>query len=120
MTLRDALILGRVSNLPTVWTNTLVGLALAGQPTGDVRSKSCTYFPDLQTPFFRVVQLSNFSSEIVAGQGAQWSLLAESAESSERPLKSKDLVGDALGALIAHGMRKSRGQVVRGWTHRAE
>ena len=34
MTLRDALILGRVSNLPTVWTNTLVGLALAGGAAG--------------------------------------------------------------------------------------
>lgn len=36
MILRDALILGRVSNLPTVWTNTLVGLALAGGAAGGV------------------------------------------------------------------------------------
>jgi 4-hydroxybenzoate polyprenyltransferase len=34
MNLRDALILGRVSNLPTVWTNTLVGLALSGGAAG--------------------------------------------------------------------------------------
>lgn len=32
MTARDALILGRVSNLPTVWSNTLAGWALAGGP----------------------------------------------------------------------------------------
>ncbi len=38
MILRDALILGRVSNLPTVWTNTLVGLALAGGAAGDART----------------------------------------------------------------------------------
>jgi 4-hydroxybenzoate polyprenyltransferase len=37
MTLRDALVLGRVSNLPTVWTNTLVGLVLAGGAAGDIR-----------------------------------------------------------------------------------
>ena len=30
MTLRDALLLGRVSNLPTVWTNCLAGAVLAG------------------------------------------------------------------------------------------
>ncbi len=30
MTLRDAFTLGRVSNLPTVWTNVLAGIALAG------------------------------------------------------------------------------------------
>ena len=30
MTLRDALLLGRVSNLPTVWTNMLAGMVLAG------------------------------------------------------------------------------------------
>jgi hypothetical protein len=30
MTLRDALILGRVSNLPTVWTNVLAGVVLVG------------------------------------------------------------------------------------------
>ena len=32
-----ALKLGRVSNLPTVWTNTLAGLVLAGGVTGDFR-----------------------------------------------------------------------------------
>jgi 4-hydroxybenzoate polyprenyltransferase len=37
MTLRTALKLGRVSNLPTVWTNVLAGVALAGfPPTFDV------------------------------------------------------------------------------------
>ena len=30
MTFADALRLGRVSNLPTVWTNMLVGLVLSG------------------------------------------------------------------------------------------
>ena len=30
MTLRDALLLGRVSNLPTVWTNVLAGAVLSG------------------------------------------------------------------------------------------
>ncbi len=38
MNLRDALVLGRVSNLPTVWTNTLVGLALAGSAAGGARA----------------------------------------------------------------------------------
>jgi hypothetical protein len=34
---RAALKLGRVSNLPTVWTNTLAGVVLAGGATGDPR-----------------------------------------------------------------------------------
>ena len=38
MTFRDALILGRVSNLPTVWTNMLAGLALAGGAAADARN----------------------------------------------------------------------------------
>ncbi|NJD31208.1 MAG: hypothetical protein FIB04_04915 [Gammaproteobacteria bacterium] len=33
----DALALGRVSNLPTVWTNTLAGVVLAGGAVGDER-----------------------------------------------------------------------------------
>ena len=33
----DALVLGRVSNLPTVWTNTLAGVALAGGALTDPR-----------------------------------------------------------------------------------
>ncbi len=37
MTLRDALSLGRVSNLPTVWTNMLAALVLAGGALGDGR-----------------------------------------------------------------------------------
>ena len=35
--LRTLLILGRVSNLPTVWTNTLAGCALAGAAVGPGR-----------------------------------------------------------------------------------
>ena len=40
MTLKDALLLGRVSNLPTVWTNALTGLVLAGlaDPVTDGRA----------------------------------------------------------------------------------
>jgi len=38
MTLGDALSLGRVSNLPTVWTNVLTGVVLAGGTLGDVRT----------------------------------------------------------------------------------
>jgi len=38
MTLRDALALGRVSNLPTVWTNLLAALVLAGGATDDARA----------------------------------------------------------------------------------
>ncbi len=37
MTLRDALSLGRVSNLPTVWTNMLAALVLSGGALGDGR-----------------------------------------------------------------------------------
>jgi 4-hydroxybenzoate polyprenyltransferase len=33
----DALTLGRVSNLPTIWTNTLAGVVLAGGTVGDAR-----------------------------------------------------------------------------------
>ena len=37
MNLRVALRLGRISNLPTVWTNTLAGVVLAGGAIGDAR-----------------------------------------------------------------------------------
>ncbi len=35
--MRVALKLGRISNLPTVWTNTLAGVVLAGGAIGDAR-----------------------------------------------------------------------------------
>ncbi len=38
MTFADALSLGRVSNLPTVWTNMLTGMVLAGGSPGDARA----------------------------------------------------------------------------------
>ncbi|HLY88157.1 MAG TPA: UbiA family prenyltransferase, partial [Acetobacteraceae bacterium] len=37
MKLSVALKLGRVSNLPTVWSNVLTGMALAGAATADCR-----------------------------------------------------------------------------------
>ncbi len=38
MNLRTVLILGRVSNLPTVWTNTLAGIVLTGHSAHDFRT----------------------------------------------------------------------------------
>ena len=38
MTLGVALRLGRVSNLPTVWTNTLAGIVLTGMAVNDART----------------------------------------------------------------------------------
>jgi 4-hydroxybenzoate polyprenyltransferase len=37
VTLLDAIRLGRISNLPTVWTNVLAAIVLAGGGVGDPR-----------------------------------------------------------------------------------
>lgn len=80
MTLRDALLLGRVSNLPTVWTNALTGLYLAGfEPSADLGG--------LLKPAFVVLAMSAFYTGGMYLNDA-FDADVDARERAERPIPS--------------------------------
>jgi hypothetical protein len=67
-----------------------------------LREKNWLYFPENDSPFYRVTVFSNYSPHNVPGNGF-WSLMAEVAESPFRPVDDSAIVNDVL-----QGMRNTR------------
>ena len=79
----------------------IVGIGLAGKPPADLTSKCWMYFPEEETPFYRVTLFSNYSPFNVASPGRQWSLMAEVSESVFKPVNMATMVDD-----VVSGFRK--------------
>ncbi len=58
----------------------VIGLGLKGQPPHILANKSWVYFPDSDSPFYRVTVFSNYADDNVPSPGDTWSLMCEVAE----------------------------------------
>ncbi|XP_038065214.1 uncharacterized protein LOC119735552 [Patiria miniata] len=91
-----------------VYTHThIVGLGLTGQLPKTLADKSWVYFPDSDSPFYRMTMFSNYSDDLVPKAGAYWSLMCEIAEPmTSRPpwrWKENELVKTTIDALVSYG-----------------
>ena len=91
-----------------VFTHThIVGIGLSGQPPSMLSNKSWVYFPDSDSPFYRVTVFSSYSADHVPNASAFWSLMCEAAEpknSSNKQFWTKDiLVAATIDALVLYG-----------------
>jgi protoporphyrinogen oxidase len=80
----------------------VVGIGVHGVVPDRLREKNWLYFPENDSPFYRVTVFSNYSPHNVPGKGF-WSLMAEVAESPFRPVDDSAIVNDVL-----QGMRNTR------------
>ena len=85
----------------------MIGIGLTGQPPESLSKKSWMYFPDSDSPFYRITVFSSYSDDHVPMPGKQWSLMCEAAEpkSNSNPEQwTKDHLIDAtIQALITYG-----------------
>ncbi len=65
----------------------VIGIGLKGQPPSHLADKSWIYFPDADSPFYRITVFSNYADDNVPSPGDVWSLMCEAAE----PKNAKDL-----------------------------
>ena len=63
------------------------------------------YFPEDNCPFYRATVFSNYSPNVVAKPGQQWSLMLEVSESPDKPV---DLQRIEPGAASANLLRRQR------------
>ena len=77
----------------------VVGVGLEGPTPDHLETKCWMYFPEANSPYYRVTVFSNYSPSNVPRPGEQWSLMTETSESLEKPVDLLNLVEDTVRAL---------------------
>lgn len=63
-------------------------------------TKCWMYFPESNSPFYRVTYLSNYSPDVVPDATRQYSLLAEISRSPFKPVNGETVVQDTLDGMV--------------------
>lgn len=64
----------------------VVGLGIDGETPDVLKTKCWMYFPEANSPYYRVTVFTNYSPENAAKPGEQWSLMTETSESDMKKL----------------------------------
>lgn len=90
----------------------VVGLGLRGRIPEALATKCWMYFPESNSPYYRVTVFSNYSPHNVPHPGEQWSLMAEVAESPLRPVDVATVVERTRVALREDGLLPDDADIV--------
>ncbi|CAM4259703.1 amine oxidase [Cytophagaceae bacterium 50C-KIRBA] len=90
----------------------VIGIGLKGKPVEQLAKKCWMYFPEDNSPYYRVTVFSNYSPDNVPDPANQWSLMAEVSESDMKPVNRATLVEDTIKAMLEDGLIESEDQVV--------
>lgn len=96
----------------------IIGVGLEGTPPDALRTKCWMYFPEGDTPFYRVTVFSNYSENNVAHPGRQWSLMAEVSESPAKPVDAARVVADVVAGFRRVGFIDDAARIVTRWHRR--
>lgn len=94
------------------------GVGLRGERPAEVGKKCWMYFPEGNSPYYRVTVFSNYSPKN-APEGC-WSLMAEVSESPAKPVDHATVFDDVVRALREDGLIGAATEVVSRWHHREE
>jgi len=98
----------------------IVGVGFSGTPPADLTTKCWMYFPEADTPFYRVTLFSNYSPLNVANPGRQWSLMAEVSESVFKPVNVATMVDDVIAGFRKVGFIDESTPIVTRFHRRLE
>lgn len=90
---------------------TVVGVGMEGQPPEHLRTKCWMYFPESNSPYYRITVFTNYSPYNAPRPGEQWSLMTETASRPGQPVRAEDLLEDTLRALQEDRLLPDRGTV---------
>ena len=77
----------------------VIGVGVDGDMPDALRTKCWMYFPESNSPYYRVTVFSNYSPFNVAQPGRQWSLMAEISESPQKRVDVPSLLEDTIRAM---------------------
>ena len=88
----------------------VIGIGLTGKPPSSLSDKSWVYFPDSDSPFYRITVFSNYADDNVPSPGKVWSMMCEAAEPKHArdPLKWEKtfLIQQTIQALVNYSFIK--------------
>lgn len=79
----------------------IIGLGISGKPPAELETKCWMYFPESNSPFYRVTVFSNYSPNNVPDIEAGWSLMCEVSESPVKPVDSASVVRETIAGALA-------------------
>jgi hypothetical protein len=95
-----------------------VGIEVVAPPF--LKDKCWIYFPEANTPFYRVTHFSHCSPQNVDDIARHWSLMAEVSESPDKPVDASRVVEDTLRGLCVTELLEEPKHVTHTWTRRVE
>lgn len=97
------------------------GIGLRGKPRTELAPKCWMYFPEDNSPFYRVTLFSNYSPNNVPDISRYWSLMAEVSESPEKPvLAPHELLEQVIQGMLNTKLIERRDQICNTWQTRIE
>lgn len=98
----------------------VIGLGLEGQAPESLADKCWMYFPENDSPFYRVTVFSNYSPNNVPDSSKYFSLMAEVSESTDKPVDSKKVIQETIEGSISSNLMTKDTQIVSAWHLRME
>ena len=93
-------------------TTHVVGIGLKGKPKPSLETMCWMYFPESNSPYYRVTVFSNYSPNNVPDIEQNWSLMTETSESTAKHVDHETLVADTIRALIEDKLIESADDVI--------
>ncbi len=101
-------------------TTHIVGLGLKGKIPKDMDEKCWIYYPEDNSPFYRVTSFAKYSPKNTAEPGKQWSLMFEVSESKYKKVNRKNLINEVIQGAINTKLISSKKLIVSTWHYTAE
>ncbi|HWW84252.1 MAG TPA: FAD-dependent oxidoreductase [Vicinamibacterales bacterium] len=98
----------------------VIGVGLHGSPPPALAGKCWMYFPESNSPFYRVTVFSHYSPHNVPDIRRFWSLMAEVSESPVKPVDVAKLSREVIDGMVVTGLIPSRDSVHHVWQRRLE
>jgi protoporphyrinogen oxidase len=97
----------------------VLGVGLRGRKPDTLGRKCWMYFPESNSPYYRVTVFSNYSPHNVP-DGDYWSLMAEVCESPAKPVARDRLMDATIAAMREDRLIPADAEIVSRWHHREE
>jgi protoporphyrinogen oxidase len=98
----------------------ILGVGLQGGRPATMDTKCWIYFPEEQSPYYRVTLFSNYSPHLVPEGAGVWSLMAEVCESPHRPVDASRLPARTVESMKRDGLIQTDARVASVWHRRLE
>lgn len=97
----------------------IIGIGLSGQPKTELSTKCWMYFPEDNSPFYRVTLFSKYSPFNVPDASKQFSLMAEVSESPKKKVNHDTVVADTIQGLRNTKLIDDSHQIISKWSYLA-